>query len=132
MQKFSPLPIASPSSIERISMLIESDRSIARKLENASARNQKETIKKISEILRHDRKEVIEGVCFHYAGKGKTKMAITYAEMYMSEHNIHAENLANIFQEIMSTAYQTIGTENFEARKMPQGLEKLMKKADSL
>lgn len=132
MQKSSPLPIASPSSIERISMFIESDRSIARKLENASARNQKETIKKISELLHHDRKEVIEGVCFHYAGKGKTKMAITYAEMYISEHDIPAENLANIFQEIMNTAYQTIGAGDFEAGKMPQGLEKLMKKADTL
>ncbi len=132
MKNSTPLPIASPSSLERISMLIERDRSIARKLENTSARNQKETIKKISELLNHDRKEVIEGVCFHYAGKGKTEMVIAYAEMYMSERDIYANNLANIFQEIMNTAYQTIKTEDFEAKKMPQGLEKLMKKADSL
>lgn len=115
----SPKTNDSPS-YESVRSLIESDRSIARKLEIPSNRNQRGMVKKISELLGRDRKEVLEEICFHYAEKRKTEVTMAYVRLYMSEPGISAENLANIFRSLIRSVSDTIAMEDYEAKKMPR------------
>lgn len=96
----TPLPILDISLTDRIGMLMEKDPSIAQALQKTDIRYREEfteIIEKLSQSLGYSRKDVLEGICLYYAEKRKTRMAITYANIYVNETDVNADNLAHIF-----------------------------------
>lgn len=121
------LPILDISLTDRIGMLMEREPSIASGL----AKYQQETINKISQSLGYSRKDVLEGICLYYTKREKTKIAITYANMYINETDVTADDLAKVFRVIVDSLLITTTPERFAEKKMPRGMGKFMKKADS-
>lgn len=71
-----------------------------------SIRKQKAFVRRVSEALESNERDVLGALCKHLAQKGKVQSALSYIDMYMDAGEASPQTLARAFQDIMTSTYE--------------------------
>lgn len=69
-------------------------------------RKQRAFVKRVSEALESEERDVLGALCKHLAQKGKVQSALSYIEMYVDAGDISPQTLAHAFRSIMTSTYE--------------------------